>query len=337
MQTTRVKSALFGDVGPAGETINEVYGHERLEYLRRITDLYPAQVTRGNIETCLPDLDDLEVIFATWGMFPLSPAQLDRLPNLRAVFYAGGSVRYFVRPFLERGVFVTSAWQSNAVPVAEFSLAQILLAVKGYWRNTREYAAAPNYEVVFRGPGCYGEEIALLGAGAIGRALIELLRPFRFNVLIFDPFLSVPEAEALGVEKVSLEEAFVRGFVVSNHLADNDRTEGMIDGALLARLRPGATFINTGRGRTVVETELVDVLRRRPDMTALLDVTNPEPMPLDAPLRGLPNAVVSGHIAGSIGDEIGRMADCIVAEFTRYAQGESLHCAVTLEMLDTMA
>ena len=156
-------------------------------------------------------------------------------------------------------------------------------------------------------------------------------------MIVFDPFLSSVDAAELGVEKVTLEEAFARGFVVSNHLADKPETAGLIDGKMLARMQPHATFINTGRGRTVSEPDLAAFLTERPDVTALLDVTFPEPMGTHSPLHALPNVHVTTHIAGSVNDEVVRMADSAIAEFDRYVRGEPLLHAVTPEMLRTMA
>jgi phosphoglycerate dehydrogenase-like enzyme len=210
-------------------------------------------------------------------MFALAPNQLDRLPALRAVFYAAGSVRSFATSLLARDILVVSAWAANAVPVAEFTLAQILLANKGYFRNVAEYRGPEHRRGAFSGRGNFGATVSLLGAGQIGRKLIELLRPFHLRVLVWDPFLSPNDAEALGVEKVQLSEAFARGDVVSNHLANVPDTVGLLNGALFASLPPNATFINTGRGATVNEPEMIRVLRERPDLFALLDVTDPEP------------------------------------------------------------
>lgn len=334
----RPAAALFGGVGPAGETIDGVYGPERLAYLRRETRLHPEVVTSRRLDTLLPELHGVEAIFSTWGMFPLTGAQIERLPRLRAVFYAAGSVRYFARPLLERGVTVVSGWAANAVPVAEFTLAQILLANKGAYRNVQEYAAVRRRECAYIGRGNFGAPVALLGAGAIGSRVIELLRPFRLPVVVFDPFLSHKAAESLGVEKVSLAEAFAVGRVVSNHLADVPETRGLLDGRLFASMRPDATFINTGRGETVDQRDLIRVLRdERPDLTALLDVTEPEPLPDDSPLWTLPNVQITSHIAGAVGDEVGRLAETILEEFEAWRGGGPLRYAVTLPMLETMA
>jgi phosphoglycerate dehydrogenase-like enzyme len=98
-----------------------------------------------------------------------------------------------------------------------------------------------------------------------------------------------------------------------------------------------ATFINTGRGATVDETGLLAALRKRPDLTALLDVTGPEPPRPDSPLYQADNVLLSPHIAGSIGREVLRQADTMIEECRRFIHGEPLRYAVTLEMLKHMA
>ena len=332
-----VKTAFFGDTGLGGETLDLVYGAKRFEELRRGTDLYPTMVTSQNIASCLPELRDLEVIFATWGMIPLSEEQLDHLPALQAVFYAGGTIRSFALPLLRRGIIVTSSAAANALPAAEFTVAQILLANKGYHRNLREYRASGDRDSAFVGAGNYRATIALLGAGQIGRKVIEFLQPFEVSILVFDPFLSLAETALLGVEKVDLATAFARGRVVSNHLADLPTTAGMIDGKLLSSMPQDATFINTGRGRTVHGADLIAVMRARSDLTALLDVTEPEPLPKDSGLWALPNVSITSHIAGSKGGEIERIADFAIEEFKRWNRGKPLRHAVSLESLERMA
>lgn len=330
------RAAFFGEA----EQIRRVYAGERWNQVAELTDLRPGIVRAPDIAASAAgsDLSDIEVAFSTWGMPRLTDKHLAALPRLQAVFYAAGSVQTFARPFLERGIAVFSAWQSNAVPVAEFTLGQILLAGKGYFRNERDCRTYEGRQHrPLRGRGNYGETVALLGAGAIGRRVIALLRPFHLHVIVFDPFLSDADAAALGVEKVSLEDAFARGYIVSNHLANKQETVKMLNAPLFALLRDDATFINTGRGATVDEDALIAEFTRRPTLTALLDVTWPEPPAIDSPLYSLPNVHLTSHIAGSIGDEVHRMADDMIAEFTRWERGEPTAARVTLPMLDHMA
>ncbi|MBT5876206.1 MAG: hydroxyacid dehydrogenase, partial [Candidatus Latescibacteria bacterium] len=280
---------------------------------------------------------DLEVIFSTWGMFPLTGDQLDSLPNLKAVFYAAGTVQQFARPFLERGIVVVSGWGANAVPVAEFTLAQILLSNKNYFQNARDSAHPESRKSATGGPGNFGETVSLLGAGMVGRNVLKLLKPFSLTVLVFDPFLDAEEAVELGVTKVCLDEAFSRSHVVSNHLANLPETERMIRGSHIASMQSHAVFINTGRGATVAEEEMVDVLRARTDLTALLDVTFPEPPASDSPLYGLENVFMTNHIAGSMNNEVVRLVDYVLEDFEAWQNGRPMRYAITLEALERMA
>ena len=327
------QAALWGDA----PRIERVYGAERISALREKCTIFPEIITRENVDEFLPRLTQTEVLFSTWGMFSPSPAQLDLLPNLRAVFYAAGTVQGFARPLLERGILVVSAWAANAVPVAEFTLAQILLANKGWFRNIVDFSDPTTQRSAFRGRGNFGATVSLLGAGQIGRRVIDFLRPFELNVLVFDPFLPDADAADLGVTKVSLSDAFARGSVVSNHLANLPATQNLLTPELFASMPPDAVFINTGRGRTVDEAGMIRVLQTRPDITALLDVTYPEPPAPDSPLWSLPNVRLSSHIAGSLGDEVGRMADYMMEEFAAWQQNNPLRYVVTPAMLETMA
>lgn len=330
------RAALFSNHPGA---VEHVYGQGRRESLARRVRLHPDTVSHAGFDAQHDALAGVEVIFSTWGMWRLAPEELAALPRLQAVFYAAGSVRSFAEPLLDRGIVLVSGWGANAVPVAEFALAQILLACKGYFRNA---AASKDPHMrrggqCFRGKGAYGETVAILGAGRIGRTLVRLLTPFALNVIVHDPRLTEGESRDLGVEKVSLDDAFRRAYVVTNHVADLPPTRGMLDARLFAAMRPDATFINTGRGAQVVEPDLARVLETRPDLTALLDVTDPEPPADDSPLYRLPNVRLSSHIAGSIGDEVLRMADTMIEEFDRWQRGEPLLWRVTPDMLAWMA
>lgn len=284
---------------------------------------------------------DVEIIFSTWGMPKLTEEEIARcLPRLKCVFYGAGSVQGFARPFLARGVKVFSAWAANAVPVAEMTVAQILLANKGYYLTSRLYRAEGQCaakEAFARCNGNYGETVGIIGAGMIGKLVISMLKAYKLKVLVFDPFLPDEKAAALGVEKCDLSTLFARAFVVSNHLANNAQTQGMLHYGLFASMRENAVFINTGRGAQVVEADLARVLSERPDLTALLDVTSPEPPVEGHPFYTLPNCLLTPHIAGSAGDEVARMGTFMLEECRAYLAGEPCRYEISEEMLETMA
>ena len=326
-------------VGNDPQRLAEVYGRGRRKRLSKLTDLSAEVVDADALAQGSEELATLQVIFSTWGMPRLSVDHLDRLSSLEAVFYAAGSVKGWAPSLLDRGVLVVSGWAANAVPVAEFSLAQILLSCKGYFRNTREFGspAARIESRPFRGRGVFGETVGIIGVGMVGRALCQLLRPFELEVIVCDPYLEKKEAAALGVESVSMEDVFQRSYVIGNHLPNLPSLRGVLNAALFSRMRENATFINTGRGAQVVEADLIETLRERPDLTALLDVTFPEPPPADSELYRLPNVQLSSHIAGSMNDEVVRMADFMIEEFIAWEAGKPLRYQVTRELLERMA
>lgn len=317
----------------------DVYGGRR-EKLAELTELYPHVVTAKNFNDHAAQLREVEVIFATWGMISFTEAHFAAMPKLRAVFYAAGNVKSFAPPLVERGVVLVSAWAVNAIPTAELVYAQILLTCRGYFRGVRQYAATRDAAAAkdFRRAGAAGETIGLLGTGFIAQKLTKHLHAHGFRVIASasDPFLTDERARAMGVERVPLEEVFARSYVVSNHVPDLPSTKHILGGALFERMREGATFINSGRGAQVIEAELARVLAARPDLTALLDVTFPEPPAPESPLWRLPNVVMSPHVGGTIGDEVGRLADCVIEEFLAWRAGQPLRYQVTREVLATM-
>ena len=328
------KAAIFSN---EPSDVDRVYNGGNREQLSKITNLYPHIINQGNISSHLKKLRDLEVIFSTWGIFQLDDEVLSRLPELKAVFHAAGSVRNFARNLLAKNIQVISAWRANAIPVAEFTLGQILLANKGYFRNFRDCATPKGRaRTPFRGRGNFGATVAILGFGAVGSYLFKLLQPFRLNIVVFDPFLPNDQARSLSVQKVSLEFAFQQADVVTNHLASNSQTRHTLDKHLFNSMKDDAVFINTGRGATVIEEDLISVLAERPTLTALLDVTSPEPPEPTSPFYSMENVILTSHIAGSMNDELVRMADYIIHEFLRWERGEPLQHQVTLDMLATM-
>ena len=296
------------------------------------------------------DLDDpalaglfarTRVIFSSWGMPALTEKQIEaHFPNLEAVYYAAGTVQYFARPFLKRGVRVFSAWAANGVPVVEFTVAQIVLAGKGYFQSLRRYRerdrkAAFAYTMSL--PCNYNIRVGILGAGVIGREVMARLKAYQYEVLAYDPYVSDEVLSSLGAKRASLEEIFSTCQIISNHVANLPATVGMIDGKLLHSMLPNAALINTGRGAQVVESELIAALKACPDRTALLDVTWPEPPEEGSEFYTLPNVFLTPHIAGSQNNEWARMALYMVEEFERTEDHLPVRYEVTEKMLETMA
>ena len=325
---------------PANWTrINNAFHPDTKAKLEETITFLPDMLTMEP-EKMAEELKDVTVAFSTWGMPPLSSEQIKTyLPKLEAVFYAAGTVQAFARPFLENGIKVFSAAAANAVPVAEYTLSQILLAGKGYFQSTKRCStdrkSAYAHSASF--PGNMNCKVGIIGAGAIGKLVIQLLKPFQLEVLVFDPFLPDEKAKELGVEKVDLKTIFSECQTISNHLANNEQTKGMLNYELFSLMKPNATFINTGRGAQVVEADLCRAMMEYPERTALLDVTWPEPPDPDSPLLTLENIFLTPHIAGSMSQEVGRMGQYMLAAYEDFRAGKTSPYEVTMEMLATMA
>lgn len=320
------------------EHFDQVFHPEdRARAARRLEFAHPPQTAAGVAENPAV-LADVDYILGSWGMPVVDEAFLAAAPRLRGIFYAAGSVKGFVTDALwERGIVVTSAFATNAVPVAEFTFAQIILGLKHAWptalRARAEQRAVPQPPC----PGAFGTTVGLVSFGAIARLVRERLRSLEVRVLVFDPFLSAEEADALDVERVPLDEVFRRADVVSVHTPWLPETERLVRGEHIGAMKPGATFLNTARGAVVDEAEMIAVLRARPDLTALLDVTHPEPAAPGSPLFTLPNVVVTPHIAGSLGPECRRMGRSAVDELERFLDGKPLRSAIDRERAALMA
>ncbi len=322
--------------------IRNVFDSGNTAALHALVDLDDTVYSLAMVEAEPEKFKDVKYLFSTWGMERPDEQQIRRLfPSLEAVFYAAGSVQAFARPFLNCGIKVFSAWAANAVPVAEFTFAEIILANKGYFRATRitpdgGHKAADDFCKNYVGN--YDATIGIIGAGMIGKMVIQKLKTLdHMTVLVFDPFLPDTAAEELGVEKVSLEELFKRSHVVSNHLANNEQTKGMLKYGHFASMKPYATFINTGRAAQLVAEDFFRAMRERNDLTALCDVTSPEPPEPGSPYYTYENIFLTPHIAGSEAHERRRMSRYMVEELARYLKGEPNLYEVSLKMLETMA
>lgn len=284
-------------------------------------------------------LADVEIIFGTWGMPTLDATLLAHAPKLKVVFLGAGSVKGVASDaFWERNLTIVSAWSLNAIPVAEFALGQILIGLKHGWRYGLEIRATGRYVPKSAPmPGAYRSTVGLISLGAIGQHVARLLRAFDVQVLAYDPFCTAALAAELGVTLCPLDELFTRAHVVSVHTPSLPETNGLIQGRHLRSLPAGATFVNTARGSVVDERALIEVLADRPDLTALLDVTEPMPPAPDSPLFRLPNVVLTPHIAGAQDRECLRLGQCIAAELDRYLRGEPLQFAISRERSRRMA
>ncbi|MFC4592082.1 hydroxyacid dehydrogenase [Sphaerisporangium corydalis] len=267
------------------------------------------------------------VLLTGWGSPPLDEEALADAPLLEAVVHAAGTVKGHLGPAVfARGVQVSSAASANAVPVAEYTVAMILLAGKAVPALAREYRATrADLGLIRRHPraGNHGGVVGVVGASRVGRRVLELLRPFDLRPLLADPYVDAAAAEAMGAGLAGLDEIFERSGIVSLHAPATPATRGMVTARRLAAMPDGATLINTARGSLVDQEALVaELVTGR--LSAVLDVTEPEVPPAGSPLWELPNVVLTPHVAGSLGNELSRLGGAAVDEVLRHLAGRPM-------------
>lgn len=223
---------------------------------------------------------------------------LARCPRLLIVARAGvGLDNIDVAAADRAGVVVTAPLGANAVSVAEHTLGLALALARGTVALDADCRAG-NWS---RRPGreLRGGTWGLLGAGATARACGELATALGMRVLAHDPYIDPghPGLAAAGIELAGLGQVVSASDVLSCHLPATAETRNLVDRALIARMRPGALFINAGRGEVTDEEALGDALESGALGGAALDVRKREP-PGRGRLENLGNVILTPHIAG---------------------------------------
>ncbi|WP_231515290.1 hydroxyacid dehydrogenase [Herbidospora cretacea] len=299
----------------------------------RLFGLPEAPLTEFDSPAARARLARTQILVTGWGCPVLDARVLDAAPDLVAVVHAAGSIKGHVTPeVFARGIVVSSAADANAIPVAEFTLAMILLANKAVPRLAREYAAARRDLGLLTQDndlGNYRKTVGIVGASRVGRRVIDLLKPFDLDVLVADPY-------ADDLVTTHLDVVIGRSDVVSIHAPATPETYRLMNADRLRTMKDGATLINTARGSLIDEEALVAELRTN-RISAILDVTDPEPPAPDSPLWELPNVVLTPHVAGALGSEVGRLGQAALDEVLRLTRGVPLRYEVDPRVLSRQA
>ena len=235
---------------------------------------------------------------------------LDAAPNLRLVGELEGdrfAQRIDVDACIARGVKAVDTTHASSLPVSEWALAMMLMGLKKVgahyrhlisdeeWGTAQQRQSEPEFKMM---GDLTGRTVGLIGGGNIARRLIELLQPFRVDILVHDPYLPREVAAALDFTMTSLDKVLSVPDVVVCLVPHTPATEGMLGKREFDLIRPGAVFVNVSRGQVMQTHALIDRLSRG-DIYACLDVFNPEPVPTDSPVRKMWNAFLTPHIAST--------------------------------------
>lgn len=312
------------------KTFDRQFSQAQLEQLHSLCDVIgtcPSE-SLDNLKTHA-EAPEVEVLVTGWGTSRISDEILRDFPKLKLIAHCAGTIKNFIDgELLHRGVRITTAATANALPVAEYSLAFILLWNKQVlswqqlYRQERDQLHKKRRDVHTK-IGNVGKTVGIISASRVGRELLRLLEQFDLDTVIYDPFLSAQTAAELGAHKVSLEELMKVSDIVSVNAPSLPETEHLIDATQLARMRDGAMLLNTARGKIIDQDALIKELETG-RISAVLDVTDPEPLPANSPLYEMDNVILTPHVAGSLGTEVNRLSQSILSEIELFIDSGNL-------------
>ena len=287
-----------------------------------------AQVMRG-----------AEILCGPWGVRKLPPTS-DPADLPAYLCYMSGAVGGFVdESHLALGMRVTNWGDAISHTIAESALMGILACLRrvGYNQHvTHELKAWRAADEFTDSATLFEKKVGLIGLGMIGREMPPLLKPFRCEVHAYDPYVPDDVFEALGVTRAgSLEELFSTCPIISNHAGRVPELAGKIDAGMLARLPDQGVFVNTARGRILVEEDLA-AAHEAGRLWSCLDVFDPEPPPPDSPLRATPRCIITPHQAGPTKDSYPCKGRRAIENLKRWKGGEELLGEITADMLSRM-
>jgi phosphoglycerate dehydrogenase-like enzyme len=268
-------------------------------------------------EELLPYLPQIDALIA--GGERMTPELFAMSPRLRAIARTGVGYDLIDMPAAtQHRVAVSITPGTNQESVAEQTMALLLALARRIPSNDRLIHEG-GWDRSLVEP-VRGKTLGLIGMGRIGRAVAVRAKAFRMELVAFDTLLDAEFDREHGIRRLSLDELVRSSDYVSLHVPLTDTTRGMVNRDFLARMRPGSYLINTSRGGLVVEADLREALISGPLAGAGLDVLNREPPEPGNVLIGLPNVIISPHIAGTDLQSMREMAEMAAATIVNLYQ-----------------
>ncbi len=283
----------------------------RPEMFQRFQELFDVTVNpdpeQYTTERVAAEIAGYDALVTGWGSPPMSDEVFENGEKLQIIAHSAGSVKFLVTPeqiekYLKpRGITIFSANHAIGYNVAEATIGLLIMASRrwpdfilsvrmtDHWRDPH---------IPGNGQYLLGATVGVVAASKVGREVIRMLQPFYCRILCYDPYLTAEEAEELAVEKVELNDLFKQSDLVTVHLPKIPATQKMIGAEQLGLMKEGALLVNTSRGAVIDQAALYEAAKARKIRVAL-DVTDPEPMPPEDPMRRLPNVYITPHVSGA--------------------------------------
>jgi phosphoglycerate dehydrogenase-like enzyme len=308
---------------------------------RRLSRLFEWRRDGARKVSGLRNLAVAQALITTWDSPQFSGDVLRLAPSLRIIAHCGGEVKTRFARRLFDDLTITTAPVPMARATAEMGAALLLYGARNidfYRAQLRRRSNRIYQDLHLHGSdeSVIGREVAMIGFGRIGRALVDLLRGFDLRWRVYDPYVAKSTARKYPVDLVSLPALLSRAHLLVLTAALTEETRGILNRQRLSRLPDGAFVINIARGGLIDLAALTKEVQRG-RLRCALDVTDPfEPLPVAHPLRNLAGAILTPHIAAANRQVRHDIADVVMEDLESFFRGRGVHNRVTAAMLDRM-
>lgn len=289
--------------------------------------IYGTEENEEKTAALCEKLGATDALVVCHGAPRLDGALMDRAPRLKFIGDLEGdrfAARIDLEAAWERDIRTVDTTNGSSYPVAEWALGLILVSMRqagGHFRRMIAGQTRRDPQLMGKIAGSLmGKRVGLIGCGHMGRRLIKLLRPFETEIWVHDPYLPGEMAEVVGFVQTSLDNLLSQCDVVVCVAPLTPATKGLLGTRELELLRSGAVFVNVSRGAIVDSAALIARLKRG-DITAGLEVFDPEPVPSDSEILQLDNVFISPHFSGLSGDAYPHFFRLMVDELERFFAG----------------
>ena len=274
-------------------------------------------------------IGDAEIVIT--NKTPISRATIDRCPHMKFIAVLATGYNVVDTAYAkERGIPVSNVPVYGTRSVSQFAIALLLEVChhighhsesvrSGGWERSTDWCYW-DYPLIELAGMTYG----LLGCGNIGIHTAEIAAALGMHVIAYDK-RETPEALALGVEYVSLDDLFARSDVLGLQMPLLPFNTGIINRDNIAKMKDGAILINNSRGQMVVEQDLADALNSGKLAFAALDVVSTEPIRPDNPLLTAQNCIITPHISWAANGSRRRIMDTTVENVRAFLSGAPIH------------
>ncbi|PLX95473.1 MAG: phosphoglycerate dehydrogenase [Desulfuromonas sp.] len=261
--------------------------------------IYQPDLTEEQLLEAVVDVDALVVRSGTH----LTAEVFARAEKLRVVGRAGiGTENIDLAAANRKGLVVMNTPFGSAITSAEHTIAMLMALARNIPQASQSIRQGEWKKDQFQGVEISGKTLGVVGAGKIGRLVIERALGLRMRILVYDPFLSTEAVQQMGAEQVDLEELQRQTDFLTLHIPLNGETNNLVDAQFLSQLKPGCRVINCAQGGLVDETALAEAILSGHIAGAALDVFSKEPPPADLPLLQMEQVICSPHLRAASTD-----------------------------------